>query len=926
MPTLRTQRIGYAQAKVVGLKPGCRHDSRQARRAGDQFVANEELHQRGYLQDGQLRGTKFGDLEELNIGSTSVHELKLCGVDVIVPDTVAFPFSLYKAPKQPRAAKPDRVFLRRQDGTLRPVAVGEHKAPVKLRTPAQQKQAAEQGLFGAAALGASVAITANGERFYYIDVAKSLSSGEIVYLDEKRDLVPSVLSNILKGDAASIRDPKPLAESVWQLIWQATKEEPKACLLTFVEIFVLKFLSDNLPLKVLPTAFRFEALTVGRADFAAQHGTTEIEYYVDKIRPRIKQLFPDNTVVQDSVVTSVFDLSTLVSKTSVINGFAFLRSSTESLASFNRTFLEILTEFETFGPLTTIDPQFKLRLYETFLRRSARQQKLGQFFTPRNVVRPMISMARLDTLQADAVVLDPAAGVGGFVLEPPLVVPQLADNVSFSNGAPVRKIKLIGADVDENTHVLAKANALIHFAEFVRDPAVTIGAINRLLAETFVLMNDNETLGSLANPPVGTVDVILTNPPYVTRGSGVVKEEINEVGVGTNGRDLREYYDKAGLGVESLFLRYIVSALKPGGRAFVVVPLGLLNRTEPAPKEAVLRECNVLGSIALPRNTFFNTAQLTYILVLEKRHTAADPRPPVFCALARSIGESLNWERVPTPQDNDLAQIAEQFVQWNGAKDGAPSSPLIKVVDSDEFTKDDRWDVARFWSEEERVALGLQDSAVSRSEFIDEITSELDEIAKELQLSAAELAALKAAPSKVLSVGDNTLFEIDSGTRITNAQLRENPGDLPIYSCFKNERIIKGKVSRSFWQSLGGVIETTPFVTVNANGASIGYVYVRHEECGITDDVIAIRPKVPGVSVDYLAVALQDAVNAGRFIYEAKLFVGRVKELEVAIPVDVCGSFSLSQQTLVAAAIRRFNALRTRLSDLGSRTQSARTV
>jgi type I restriction enzyme M protein len=909
-----------------GLPESGLHATRKRSVGRGKSVANEELHQRGYLKDGKLCGTKFGEFEDLNIGGTSVQELKLCGVEVVIPDSVSFPFSLYKSPKTPRTAKPDRVFLRRQEGALRPVAVGEHKAPAKLRSPAQQKLAAEQGLFAAAALGARVAITANGERYFYIDVIKSLQTGEIEYLEEKRDLVPSVLSNILAGDAATVRDPKPLAESVWQLIWQATKEEPKACLLTFVEIFVLKFLSDNLPLRVLPHAFRFDALTIGRAEFTELHGTTEIEYYVDKIRPRIKQLFPDNTVVQDPAVTSVFDLNTLVSKTSVINGFAFLRSSVESLASFNRTFLEILGEFEAFGPLTTIDPQFKLRLYETFLRRSARQQKLGQFFTPRNVVRPMIRMARLDTLADGAVVLDPAAGVGGFVLEPPLVVPELADNVSFAKGAPIRKIKLIGADVDENTHVLAKANALIHFAEFVRNPAVTISAINRLLAETFVLMNDNETLGSLANPPVQTVDVILTNPPYVTRGSGVVKEEINEVGIGTNGRDLREYYDKAGLGVESLFLRYVVSALKPGGRAFVVVPLGLLNRTEPAPKEAVLRECNLLASIALPRNTFFNTAQLTYVLALEKRHTEADPRPPVFCALARTIGESLNWERVPTPHENDLADVAELFVQWDGTSEHLALSDLVKIVDSDEFTQDDRWDVARFWSEEERVALGLQDSAVSRPDFIEEVTSELEEITKELQLSAAELAALKNAPMRTLSLGDDTLFEIESGTRITNAQLRENPGELPIFSCFKNERIIKGRVSEDFWRSLGGVVEAPPFVTVNANGASIGRVYVRHEECGITDDVIAVRPKAAGVSVDYLGIALQDAVNAGRFIYEAKLFVGRVKELEVAIPVDENGEFSVTHQTLVAAAIRRFNALRTRLADLGSKSGNARTV
>ena len=40
-----------------------------------------------------------------------------------------------------------------------------------------------------------------------------------------------------------------------------------------------------------------------------------------------------------------------------------------------------------------------------FLKRSMRQQALGQFFTPRAVVKPMIRMARLDLLRKDALLL-----------------------------------------------------------------------------------------------------------------------------------------------------------------------------------------------------------------------------------------------------------------------------------------------------------------------------------------------------------------------------------------------------------------------------------------------------------------------------------------------------------------------------------------
>lgn len=891
-------------------------------------MSNEELNQRKYLATGKLKGDKFGDFEELNIGSTSVQELKAVGIEIVIPKAISFPFTLYTAPKRPGLAKPDRVFLRRQDGTLKVVATAEHKAPTKLRSQKELLRAAEQGLFAAATLGAPVAVTSDGKHWVYIDVAKSLEKKAIVAFQDKRDFGPGVLANLLAGDAGISKDPAPLAEKVWQTIWHATKEEPKQCLLTFVEIFVLKFLSDNLPLKTLPEAYRFYGLLADQKSFQEQHGITAIEYYVSKIRPFIKSLFPDNTVAADPQIGATFGLKTIVSKTSVINGFAFLRSSSVTLAGFNRSFLDILNDFQEFGPLTTIDPEFKLRLYETFLKRSARQQKLGQFFTPRNVVRSMIRMARLETLKDGAIVLDPAAGVGGFVLEPPLLVPELRHNVTFTKGQPKRRIRFIGIDVDANTHILAKANTLIHFAELVRDPAITIGALNQLMAETFVLMNTNETLGALENPPKEIVDVILTNPPYVTKGSGIYKDEVREAGISENGTDLRDYYDRPGLGVEALFLRYISGALKPGGRAFVIVPLGLLNRTDPGPKRRILDECNLVASIALPRNTFFNTAQLTYILVLEKRHTIADRRPDVFCGIARTIGETLNWERVPTPTENDLADIAEMFVKVSSGDGTATSGAKIaKTASAEEFSENDRWDVTRFWTEEELVALGHKESAVLRVDFIDETRTELEEISNELEAAKKELQSLTSGNTKTVEMDNPEFFNVRSGTRVTGKEIREHPGKLPIYSCFKTDREVKGLVNEKFFEKVkGGSIEKAPIVTVNANGASVGKVYVRRDRCGITDDVIIVDVKSESIDLDYLAVALKAAVYKGGFLYEAKLFATRVKGLKVEIPVGPKGKFDVAQQQAISSAVRRFDALRTRLHDLGLRSEGVRAV
>jgi type I restriction enzyme M protein len=75
-----------------------------------------------------------------------------------------------------------------------------------------------------------------------------------------------------------------------------------------------------------------------------------------------------------------------------------------------------------------------------------------------------------------------------------------------------------------------------------------------------------------------------------------------------------------------------------------------------------------------------------------------------------------------------------------------------------------------------------------------------------------------------------------------------------------------------------------------------------------------------------LAVALRTAVYKGGFLYEAKLFATRVRELAVDIPVKDDGSFDVKQQQAIASAVRRFDLLRTRLHDLGLRSNSVRTV
>jgi hypothetical protein len=90
--------------------------------------------------------------------------------------------------------------------------------------------------------------------------------------------------------------------------------------------------------------------------------------------------------------------------------------------------------------------------------------------------------------------------------------------------------------------------------------------------------------------------------------------------------------------------------------------------------------------------------------------------------------------------------------------------------------------------------------------------------------------------------------------------------------------------------------------------------------------VIAVDVNHPDIDIDYLAIALREAVERGGFLYEAKLFAARVRQLGVEIPITAKGDFDIVAQQKTAAVIRRFDTLLARLQDLGVQSASVRIV
>ncbi len=165
-------------------------------------------------------------------------------------------------------------------------------------------------------------------------------------------------------------------------------------------------------------------------------------------------------------------------------------------------------------------------------------------------------------------------------------------------------------------------------------------------------------------------------------------------------------------------MEWIVRALKPGGKAFVVVPDGIMNRSNDKKlRDFILEQCYIDAVISLPLNTFFTTNKKTYILALTKKTpaiiggvpTLERQTTPVFTYLCSEIGETRDVNRFDIEQ-NDLEVSSDLFNMFKGARTKFKSSDKrCKIVSVDDFYSGAYWSVDRWWTREEKIELGIED-------------------------------------------------------------------------------------------------------------------------------------------------------------------------------------------------------------------------
>jgi type I restriction enzyme M protein len=246
------------------------------------------------------------------------------------------------------------------------------------------------------------------------------------------------------------------------------------------------------------------------------------------------------------------------------------------------------------------DADTKGDLFEHVLKQIRQAGELGQFRTPRHIIRAIVEM--IDPKIGETV-YDPAAGTAGFLVaaynhirlahSSPNAITEaeldgkmqrrgLGDKLSAAQVSALQNSTFYGNDVDLKMVHLATMNLTLRGLPNVRI----------LLRNVLTTTLDAEQKAGLELPHDG-YHIVLANPPFAGR---LDRDRIvDEVKVGTS------------TATEILFLKYMMDSLRSGARCGVIVPEGVLFGSTGAHKELrrqLVENNRVEAVMSLPGGVF----------------------------------------------------------------------------------------------------------------------------------------------------------------------------------------------------------------------------------------------------------------------------------------------------------------------------------
>lgn len=298
----------------------------------------------------------------------------------------------------------------------------------------------------------------------------------------------------------------------------------------------------------------------GWADLRARAGTALLEHYVDTLRELGKQR---------GLLASIF-----------AGALSRFREPVNL-----KKLISLIDETEW----ASLDVDLKGDAYEGLLQKFAAEQKgAGQYFTPRPLIRTIARCLQPDIREApDYTVHDPAVGTGGFLIGAvEWMLKHAGGRLTRQEQLRLQKRTYSGGELVLETCRLAQMNLFLHEVE----AAISYG--------------DTIALGDQGK----RYNVILTNPPFGTKGAGEVPER-DDFMVETANKQLN-------------FIQHVLVVLKPGGRAAMVLPDNVLfeDHAGQEVRRLLMQDADLHTILRLPVGTFtpYSTGVKANVLFFQK--------------------------------------------------------------------------------------------------------------------------------------------------------------------------------------------------------------------------------------------------------------------------------------------------------------------
>ena len=440
-----------------------------------------------------------------------------------------------------------------------------------------------------------------------------------------------------------------------EYLWGAGLKDPISRIQQMSFLFFLKMLEEQ------DNALEKEAKLTQRTYKSIFAGENEKYRWSEWVRKSGKELF---NFVRDKVFPFMENVGN--GKDNIRKMFYGAKFLIPDEVTLKRA-LDIIDEINFYQ----LDADVKGDLYEDLINQIEAAGELGQFLTPRHIIRYIVQLVNP---KIGETVLDPACGSGGFLLaayewiklqnsDPKLIEEYNGvkrgpgDRLSKNQWQFLQHETFFGQDVDPEMVRLTLMNFFLHGLE-----------------ESDIKRKDT-VAGAEDEEDLRRYDVILTNPPFAGK---VDKERI-----------------KKSLPVKStktqvLFLGYVIDALKPNGRAGIILPEGTLfgtNRDDKEIRRYLLEKCQLQAVISMPGGVFqpYSGVKTSVLIFKKKPVPKLDENEKVWFFNMQGDGSSLSKAKKFGPQyRNDIPKLIELW-QKNRAVEKPYSwfTPVKEIIEND---------------------------------------------------------------------------------------------------------------------------------------------------------------------------------------------------------------------------------------------------